>query len=137
MHNRAFSELGLDFVYLPFEVDDLAQFVHRFVRLATRELDWNLRGFSVTIPHKTRIIPFLDEVDETASKIGAVNTVVVDQGRLIGYNTDVQGAMGPLERACTLNGESCGVLGAGGAARAVIHGRWHDTPMSKYSPATL
>ncbi|HLF83160.1 MAG TPA: shikimate dehydrogenase [Blastocatellia bacterium] len=122
MHNRAFSELGLDFVYLPLEVADLAGFVDRFVRSATRELDWNLRGLSVTIPHKSAVIPLLDEVNENASNVGAVNTVVVDQGRLIGYNTDVQGAMEPLERVCALRGESCGVIGAGGAARAVIYG---------------
>lgn len=122
MHNRAFAELGLDCVYLPFEVEDLTQFFDGFVRPATRELDWNLRGFSVTIPHKSAVIPLLDEVNESASEVGAVNTVVVDEGRLIGYNTDVQGAMEPLERICALKGESCGVIGAGGAARAVIYG---------------
>jgi len=122
MHNRAFAVLGLDAVYLPFEVQDLATFINRMVRLDTRELDWDLRGLSVTIPHKREIMPLLDEVSETAGRIGAVNTVVVDDRRLIGYNTDVQGAMEPLERACVLDGESCGVIGAGGAARAVIHG---------------
>ncbi len=122
MHNRAFAELGLDFVYLPFEVEDPAEFFDRFVRPATREVDWNLRGLSVTIPHKSKVIPLLDEVNESASKAGAVNTVVVNQGRLIGYNTDVQGAMEPLEKVCALRGESCGVIGSGGAARAVIYG---------------
>jgi len=122
MHNRAFAELGFDFVYLPFEVDGLAEFFGRFVRPATRELDWNLRGLSVTIPHKSAVIPLLDEVSETASKVGAVNTVVVREGRLIGYNTDVRGAREPLEKVCELNGENCGVIGAGGAARAVIYG---------------
>jgi 3-dehydroquinate dehydratase/shikimate dehydrogenase len=122
MHNRAFAELGLDFVYLPIQVEDLAEFFYRFVRPATRELDWNLRGLSVTIPHKSKVIPLLDEVNESASKVGAVNTVVTNQGRLIGYNTDVRGAMEPLEKICALKGESCGVIGAGGAARAVIHG---------------
>ena len=122
MHNRAFAELGLDFVYLPFEVEDLAEFFDRCVRPATRQIDWNLRGLSVTIPHKSKLIPLLDEVNESASTVGAVNTVVVNDGRLIGYNTDVQGAMEPLEKVCALKGESCGVIGAGGAARAVIHG---------------
>lgn len=122
MHNRAFAELGLDYVYLPLEVEDLAGFINQFVRPETRELDWNLRGFSVTIPHKRRIIPLLDDVNESAARVGAVNTVVVDQGRLVGYNTDVPGAMEPLERVCTLKGASCGVIGAGGAARAVIYG---------------
>jgi 3-dehydroquinate dehydratase/shikimate dehydrogenase len=122
MHNRGYAELALDYAYLPLEVEDLAEFFNRFVRPETRELDWNLRGFSVTIPHKRHTIPLLDEVNESAVKVGAVNTVVVDQGRLIGHNTDVQGAMAPLERVCRLRGESCGVIGAGGAARAVIYG---------------
>lgn len=122
MHNRAFAALDLDFVYLPFEVEDLALFFHRFIRPATRELDWDFRGLSITIPHKSAVIPLLDEVDSTARRVGAVNTVVVRDGLLAGYNTDVQGSMEPLQRVCTLAGESCGVIGAGGAARAVIHG---------------
>jgi len=122
MHNRAFAELGLDFVYLPFETKDLAGFFSRFVRPSTREIGWNPRGFSVTIPHKSAAIPLLDEVDSPALKAGAVNTVVVNEECLIGYNTDVRGAMGPLEEACELAGESCAVVGAGGAARAVICG---------------
>lgn len=122
MHNRAFASLDLDFVYLPFEVDNLDDLFRRFVRPSTREIDWNLRGLSVTIPHKSAVIPLLDEVDEIARKVGAVNTVVVTEDRLSGYNTDVQGAMEPLERACSLVGESCAVIGAGGAARAVIYG---------------
>jgi 3-dehydroquinate dehydratase/shikimate dehydrogenase len=122
MHNRAFAELDLDFVYLPFDVDGLAEFFGRFVSPASREIDWNMRGLSVTIPHKSAVIPLLDEVNESASKVGAVNTVVVNEGRLIGYNTDVRGAMEPLQTVCELNGEDCGVIGAGGAARAVIYG---------------
>jgi 3-dehydroquinate dehydratase/shikimate dehydrogenase len=122
MHNRAFAELGLDFVYLPFETRDLAGFFARFVRPSTREIGWNPRGFSVTLPHKTAVIPLLDEIDSTALKTGAVNTIIVDEERLIGYNTDVRGAMEPLEKACEPTGESCAVIGAGGAARAVICG---------------
>ena len=122
MHNRAYTELGLDFVYLPFEVHDLIEFFDSFVRPATHDLELNLRGLSVTIPHKSKVIPLLDEVDESASKIGAVNTVVVDKARMFGYNTDVQGAMRPLEQVCDLTGQKCGVIGAGGAARAVSFG---------------
>jgi 3-dehydroquinate dehydratase / shikimate dehydrogenase len=122
MHNRAFRELGLDFVYLPFEVNDVVEFFKRFVRPATREIDWRLRGFSVTIPHKTAVIPLLDELDETAQRIGAVNTVVVEGERLIGYNTDAHGAMAPLDAVIDLREARCAVLGAGGAARAVISG---------------
>ena len=122
MHNRAFAELGLDFVYLPLEVQNVEEFFKRMVRPNTREVDWNLRGLSVTIPHKTKIIPLLYEVNEDAGEVGAVNTIVVNQGLLIGYNTDVQGSMGPLEKVCALTGENCAVIGAGGAARAVIYG---------------
>lgn len=122
MHNRAFQAAGLDFVYLPFEVDDIGEFFKRFVHPATREIDWRLRGFSVTIPHKTAAIPFLDALDETARRIGAVNTVVVEAGRLIGYNTDAHGAIAPLAAVTDLRGSRCAVIGAGGSARAVVFG---------------
>jgi 3-dehydroquinate dehydratase/shikimate dehydrogenase len=122
MHNRAFAALGLDYVYLPFAVSDVAEFFTRFVRPATREIDWRLRGLSVTIPHKTAVMPLLDEIDSTAAKVGAVNTVVIHDDKLIGYNTDVAGAMEPLEKIGSLDGISCGVIGAGGSARAVIYG---------------
>ncbi len=115
MHNAAYGALWLDFVYLPFEVDDLRKF---FDTIRSEPM----RGLSVTIPHKVAVMNFLDEIDETARKIGAVNTIVVRDGRFFGYNTDAAGAMGPLEKICELEGESCAVLGAGGAARAVVYG---------------
>src|SRR5262249_30211166 len=74
------------------------------------------------IPHKSVVIPLLDELDSTSQRVGAVNTVSVRDGRLLGYNTDVEGAMAPLAKVCALDGECCGVIGAGGASRAVIHG---------------
>jgi 3-dehydroquinate dehydratase/shikimate dehydrogenase len=122
MHNRAFAELDLDSLYLPFEVEDIEEFITRMVRPATREIDWNLQGFSVTIPHKTSILPLLDDLDQTAREVGGVNTVVIRDRRLIGYNTDVRAFLEPLARFHTLAGAHCGVIGAGGAARAVIHG---------------
>ncbi|MFP5263393.1 MAG: shikimate dehydrogenase [Blastocatellia bacterium] len=122
MHNLAFKSLGLDFVYLPFEVDDAGEFFKRFVLPATREIDWRLRGLSVTIPYKTSVAPFLDEIDATAERVGAVNTVVIRDGSVKGYNTDIEGAIRPLERVLPLDGQSCGVVGAGGAARAVTYG---------------
>jgi 3-dehydroquinate dehydratase / shikimate dehydrogenase len=122
MHNRAFAELDLDFVYLPFDVEDLAMFFGQFVRKASREINWNLAGLSVTIPHKRDVVPHLDQLNETARRAGSVNTVAVSDNRLIGYNTDVRGAMEPLERVLPLAGETCAVIGAGGAARAVIYG---------------
>ena len=122
MHNRAFAALGLDFVYLPMRVNEVAEFVARFARPRTREIDWPLEGFSVTIPHKTSILALLDEVDETARRVGAVNTVVIQEGRLVGYNTDAEGAIEPLEKVVALEGAACAIIGAGGAARAVAYG---------------
>ena len=117
---------GIDGVYLPLEVDDIASFIADFVHPKTKKLDWNLRGLSVTIPHKLSVIPFLDHVDATAQAIGAVNTVVVvgDElpNELHGYNTDVTGAMNALAPLYELRAARVAVLGAGGAARAICYG---------------
>jgi 3-dehydroquinate dehydratase / shikimate dehydrogenase len=122
MHNAAFRRLNLDFVYLPIEVKDIAVFFKRFVNPESREMKWNLRGLSVTIPHKVAVMPWLDEIDKTAAIIGAVNTIVIEGVKIKGYNTDAQGALEPLETVCQLAGKRCAVIGAGGAARAVIFG---------------
>lgn len=122
MHNRAFAALGLNFVYLPIEVNDPASFFARFARNESREIDWKLRGFSVTIPHKSAVMALLDGIDATARRVGAANTVVVEDGKLVGYNTDIAGAIEPLSKVCEIAQESCGVIGAGGAARAVVCG---------------
>ena len=122
MHNAALKALNRDGVYLPFEVDDVASFVCDFVHPRTKKLDWNLRGLSVTIPHKLSIIPFLEVVDATAKTIGAVNTVVVEGDGLHGYNTDVIGAMKPLDEMIDVKGARVAVVGAGGSARAVCYG---------------
>ena len=121
MHNAALKALNLDGVYLPFEVDDVGSFVCDFVHPKTRKSDWNLRGLSVTIPHKLAVIPYLDFVDATARSVGAVNTVVVDGDELRGYNTDVAGAMKPLDEMIDVRGARV-VIGAGGSARAICHG---------------
>ncbi len=122
MHNAALKSLNRDGVYLPFEVDDVASFVRDFVHPRTRKLDWNLRGLSVTIPHKLSIIPFLEVVDATAKAIGAVNTVVIEGDELHGYNTDVIGAMKPLDELLDVRGARVAVIGAGGSARAICYG---------------
>jgi 3-dehydroquinate dehydratase/shikimate dehydrogenase len=122
MHNSALAALNRDAVYLPFEVDDVDEFARDFVRPATRKIDWRLRGLSVTIPHKLAIIPHLDFVDPVARRIGAVNTVVVEGNELRGYNTDVIGAMKPLDELIDVRDARVAVLGAGGSARAVCHG---------------
>src|SRR5215204_2349943 len=112
MHNTAFGSLGLDAVYLPFEVADASEFVRRMADPRTRELEWNLRGFSVTAPHKQAVIPLLDRVAPVASRIGAVNTVVVSEGRgLEGFNTDAEASVAPLEGLFELKGARVAVIG--------------------------
>jgi 3-dehydroquinate dehydratase/shikimate dehydrogenase len=122
MHNAALKALNRDGVYLPFEVEDLGSFVCGFVHPKTRKLDWNLRGLSVTIPHKLAIIPYLDFVDPTARIVGAVNTVAVEGDELRGHNTDVAGAMRPLDEMIDVKGARVAVIGAGGSARAICYG---------------
>jgi shikimate dehydrogenase len=117
MHNAAFKKLGLDFVYLPFHVPEknLAGAVN-----AIRSL--NLRGINVTIPHKVAVVPLLDELEATAEKIGAVNTIVNDSGRLKGYNTDASGFLRALkEKGIDPSGKKVVILGAGGVSRAISY----------------
>jgi len=122
IHNAAFKAAGENCVYVPLQVADLDNFIRRMVRQETREIEPNLAGFSVTNPHKQAIMRHLDEIDETASKIGAVNTVNINDGKLCGYNTDVTGFIRPLITAFgDLNGASVAVVGAGGAARACAY----------------
>ncbi|HWS87384.1 MAG TPA: shikimate dehydrogenase [Pyrinomonadaceae bacterium] len=121
MHNAAFEAVGLDAVYLPFEVADVSEFVRRMADPRTRELGWNLCGFSVTAPHKQAVIPHLDSVAPNAARVGAVNTVVVSEGRgLEGFNTDAEASVAPLEGLVGLKGARVAVIGAGGAARALL-----------------
>ncbi|MDX2043889.1 MAG: shikimate dehydrogenase [Acidobacteriota bacterium] len=122
LHNSVLSSLGYNGVYLPFEVNDVGDFIENFVRPQTRKLEWPLRGLSVTIPHKVAVMDYLDDIDATARTIGAVNTIVVEDGKLIGYNTDVIGAMKPLEELIEIRGSSVAVIGAGGSARAICYG---------------
>ncbi|HNH83931.1 MAG TPA: shikimate dehydrogenase [Acidobacteriota bacterium] len=126
MHNAAFEALGLDWIYLPFEVQpegtDLADFIHRVVHPKTRQVPFQSTGFSVTIPHKQAVIPLLDSLTTTAEAVGAVNTLLIEGTRLIGHNTDVDGAMRPLEKRFALAGSRVAVLGAGGSAHALVYG---------------
>jgi shikimate dehydrogenase len=112
MHNAAFEATGLNAVYLAFETGDVQGSVEGIRALG-------VKGMSVTIPHKSSVISFLDEVDELAEKIGAVNTVVNDNGKLVGYNTDAIGALKAIEEKMDLAGKHCHVIGAGGAALAI------------------
>ena len=114
IHNAAFQKLGLNFVYLAFKVVDLDGAMRGLRALG------NLRGFSVTIPHKVAVIPLLDEVETTAKHIGAVNTIVVEDGKLTGYNTDASGALRALRDGVgNLKNQRVVMLGSGGAARAI------------------
>nr|MBI3614685.1 shikimate dehydrogenase [Nitrospirota bacterium] len=114
IHNAAFQKLGLNFVYLAFKVEDLDGAIRGIRALG------NLRGFSVTIPHKVAVIPFLDEVEQTAKHIGSVNTILVEQGKLTGYNTDASGALRALQNGgVSLKGQQVLMVGTGGAARAI------------------
>jgi shikimate dehydrogenase len=117
MQNAAITECGLDFIYVPFQVDSVSLAVAVAGLLAL-----GVAGFNVTIPHKTAIIEFLDELDESASDAGAVNTVLVREGRMIGYNTDGDGLMCSLaEDLEYIPGDgSIVVIGAGGAARGAV-----------------
>lgn len=115
MHNAAFEHLGLDYCYLPFRVatDDLGQAVD-----AIRAL--NLAGVNVTVPHKESVMRYLDHIDTEASFIGAVNTVVNDDGRLSGFNTDGRGFMASLaEAGISTEGKQILIVGTGGACRAI------------------
>jgi shikimate dehydrogenase len=127
IHNRAFAELGLDYVYVAFRVEDVAAAV-----AGMRGLE-NFRGLSVTIPHKVSIIKHLDEVAEVDRGIGSVNTVVNDGGRLKGYGSDGPGALRALlDAGVKLKGKRVVILGSGGAARAVAF-----TLATKASPAAI
>ncbi|MCW3490341.1 shikimate dehydrogenase [Dethiobacter alkaliphilus] len=115
MHNAAFVHLDLDYVYVPFHVntDDIKRAVGSIKAL-------NITGVNVTVPHKQDVIPFLDEIDETASRCSAVNTIVNKDGILTGYNTDGTGFIDSLEE----NGfdpkdKEVVIIGAGGSARAI------------------
>ena len=121
MHNAAFRNADLNGVYLPLEVRDVQTFFQRMVDPRTRELDWNLRGLSVTAPHKSAVLEFLDWIEPEAKEIGAVNTIVIEDGKLHGFNTDAAGFIAPLvDTLDSLNGLRVAVIGAGGAARAAV-----------------
>ena len=114
IHNAAFQKLALNFVYLAWKVERIGDAVSGLRALG------NFRGASVTIPHKVAVLPLLDEVDTTARHIGAVNTIVAEEGKLLGMNTDATGALRALrEGNAPLKGASVVILGSGGAARAI------------------
>ena len=112
MHNAAFDELGMDYAYVAFDVNptDLQTAIEGAKSL-------NIKGFNVTIPHKIEVMKFLNEIDEVAGLIGAVNTI--DFKNLKGYNTDGIGAVRAIEEVTSIKNKNVVVAGAGGASRAI------------------
>jgi shikimate dehydrogenase len=115
VHNQAFATVGYNGIYLAFKVIDLDSAIKGIKAL-------NFKGVSVTIPHKVNVIQNLDGIDDAAAKIGAVNTIVNQNGKLIGHNTDWRGALEALRTKTAVEGKSVAVIGAGGAARAIGFG---------------
>jgi len=113
MHNEAFKTLGLDYVYVPFNVspDNLKSAIECANSL-------NIQGLNVTIPHKINVIKYLKELDPIAELIGAVNTI--DFKNLKGYNTDGIGCIRAIEEVTKIKDKNIVVAGAGGAARAIV-----------------
>lgn len=118
MQNSAFVTAGLDYIYVPLPVAPpaLAAAIEGLKALG-------FAGANVTIPHKVKVMPFMDHLDKNAQMAGAVNTIVLKENKLYGYNTDVDGFIRPLLRQkVLLAGKKAIILGAGGAAQAVIWG---------------
>ena len=116
MHNAAFKSLSLDDVYIAYRVSS-----HELESSVESLRSVKISGFNVTIPHKTAVLQYLDEVDLMSRKAGAVNTVASINGKFKGFNTDIQGFIQPLlNRNIDFNGLSVLLIGAGGSARAVV-----------------
>jgi shikimate dehydrogenase len=116
MHNRVFETLGMDYCYMPVEVNE-----NNLKKVFSGLIRMNVAGFNVTIPHKIGIMELLDELDPLAATIGAVNTICVKDGKTKGYNTDGEGFIQSLEEETKLStrGKRFFLLGCGGAARAI------------------
>lgn len=119
LHNTGYQHLGIDdqFVYVAANVK-----IENIKACALGIHALGIRGVSCTMPHKLEIMKYLDKIDPTAKEIGAVNTVVNDNGVLIGYNTDWLGVVEPLKIRTSLSNKKVAVIGAGGASRAIVYG---------------
>jgi 3-dehydroquinate dehydratase / shikimate dehydrogenase len=114
IHNLIFKKEEMNSIYVNFLVDNLEEFILDFKEV--------LNGFSVTMPYKQEIMKYLDDIDDNAKRIGAVNTVKIEKGQLIGYNTDMYGAIESIEQKIEIKDKEVVMLGAGGAARAIGYG---------------
>jgi shikimate dehydrogenase len=119
LYNAVYEKLGInsEYIYIaarvkPEDIQNALNGIRAF----------GIKSVSVTVPHKTAVMEFLDKIDETAKKIGAVNTIINNDGKLIGYNTDWFGVVHALESITPISGKHIAVLGAGGAARAAVYG---------------
>lgn len=125
IHNAAYAELELDFVYVACRVEDVQNTI-----AGMRALE-NFRGMSVTIPHKVSVMRYMDDIAEVDRAIGAINTVVHDPGKLVGLNTDGPGALKALvDAGVDLNDKQILMLGSGGAARAIAFTLAWDNKLS-------
>jgi shikimate dehydrogenase len=114
IHNAAFEHLDLDFVYVAFPIEDVKSLITGMRAIP------NFRGMSVTIPHKSQVIKYVDEISEVDRNIGAINTVIQEDGKLVGFGTDGAGALKAfVDSGVELDGKNILMLGAGGAARAI------------------
>ncbi len=117
MHNKAFELLGLNYIYLPLEVEP-----ERLGKVVEALIALNFTGFNVTVPHKERIMDYCSRLSADAGIIGAVNTVMINDGELYGDNSDWLGFGASLNReGFNPCGKRCVVVGAGGAARSVLY----------------
>ena len=115
MHNTAFKHIDYNGVYLAFNVKDIASAIRGIKSLG-------IKGVSVTIPHKQTVMEHLDDIDEKALNIGAVNTIINKEETLVGYNSDCLGAINALKEKTSIQGKKVVIIGAGGAARAIGFG---------------
>ena len=126
IHNAGYQALDLDFVYLAFRVEDVKN------ALAGMRAFTSFRGMSVTIPHKIEAMKYVDEIVEVDRSIGSINTIINENGKLIGLGTDGPGALKALvDAGVELAGKSVLMLGSGGAARAIAFTLARNTTMSK------
>ncbi len=127
LHSAALKCMGLEGEYHLYPIPEGEQGEQPMRELFNRLRNGRIQGLNVTLPHKQRVIPFLDDLTPAAQAIGAVNTILVQEGKLIGENTDAPGFWADLKRVFPHAESEAGaggialVLGAGGAARAVVH----------------
>jgi 3-dehydroquinate dehydratase / shikimate dehydrogenase len=113
-HNRLFNKLNLNNIYLNFLVEDISSFIKNYKKI--------ISGLSITIPFKSKVINHIDKLDPITKKIGAINTVIKKNNKLIGYNTDITGAIKAISSKTKIKGKKVLMVGAGGVARAIGYG---------------